>query len=65
MFAQNILKISMRISERLYYSTFQFENIRKMEKNVGKGKVFGALLTDLSKAFDSLAYRLLTAKLNG
>ena len=54
----------MRISERLYYSTLQFGNVRKMEKCVGKGKDFSALLTDLSKAFDCLDLKLLTYKLN-
>ena len=36
-----------------------------MLKNaVDKGKVFGALLTDLSKAFDCLPHELIIAKLN-
>ena len=54
----------MRISERQYYSTLQFGNVRLMEKCVGKGKDFGALLTDISKAFDFLDYKPLTYKLN-
>ena len=41
-----------------------FENIRKMDKCVGKGKVYDASLTALSKAFDCLDRELLTAKLN-
>ena len=42
-----------------------FINLLEKWKNfVGKGKVFGALLTDPSKAFDCLDYELLTAKLN-
>ena len=34
------------------------------KRSVDKGKVFGALLTFLSKAFDCLNHELLTAKLN-
>ena len=38
--------------------------LERWKKYVGTGKDFGALLTDISKAFDCLEYELLTAKLN-
>ena len=38
--------------------------LEKWRNSVDKGKSFGALLTDLSKAFDCLDHELITAKLN-
>ena len=38
--------------------------IDKWKKAIDNNKVFGALLTDLSKAFDCICHDLLVAKLN-
>ena len=38
--------------------------LEKCKRSIHKGKTFGTLLTDLSKAFDCLDNKLLIAKLN-
>ena len=38
--------------------------LEKWKRSIHKGKTFGTLLTDLSKAFDCLENKLLIAKLN-
>ena len=40
-------------------------NSCKMEDAVDKGKVFGALLTNLSKAFDCLPREMIITRVNG
>ena len=54
----------MWVSKRFYCPKLPTSNVRKMETSVDKGKVFGVLLTDLSKAFDCLSHELIIAKLN-
>ena len=39
--------------------------LEKCKRSVDEGKVFGALLTNLSNGFDCLDHELLIAKLNG
>ena len=46
------------------YKYCHLKILEKWKKNVGKGNIFGALLTDLSKVFDCLDLKLLTSKLN-
>ena len=48
------------------YSTqyFILNLLEKWKTSFDKDKAFGALLTDISKAFDCINYELLTAKLN-
>ena len=46
------------------YSNCLLVTLEMWETSLDKGKVFGALLTDLSKALDCLDHELLTAKLN-
>ena len=58
--------LNQQCSFRKRYSTQHclLVMLETWKRSVNKGKVFGALLTDLSKALDCLDHELLTAKLN-
>ena len=45
-------------------NVFTNRKFEKWKNSVDKAKSFGALLTDLSRAFNCLGHKLLTAKLN-
>ena len=64
-FFDNIFS-NQKCNFRKGYSTqhYLLVMVETWKRSVDKGKVFGALLTDLSKAFDCLDHKLLTAKLN-
>ena len=59
----NISKISMWISQRINAQHCLVSMIGKWKESADHGGAFGALMTDLSKAFDCLHHELLTAKL--
>ena len=62
-FFNNILS-NQQCSFQTGYSTQYCLMVETWKMSADKGKVFGALLTDLSKAFNSLDHKLLTANLN-
>ena len=64
-FFDNFLSEKQCGSRKGYSTQYCLVNLlEKWKSSVDKGKTFGALLIDLSKAFDCLDHELLTAKLN-
>ena len=54
----------MRIQKRSQYSTLFIILLENLKKSLDNGFKTGILLTNLSKAFDSISHDLLLAKLN-
>ena len=57
------MKISAWFPKGIWCASLSFLNNR-WKKAVGSNKDFGAILTDLSKAFDCICYDLLVAKIH-
>ena len=51
----------MQVSERFQYPALSSGKVRKWKRPFDNSKMFGALLADLSKAFDCLYHELLIA----
>ena len=54
----------MQFQKKIQQKILPFKKLEKWESTVDKGKSFGTLLTDLSKAFDCHSHNLLLAKLH-
>ena len=56
--------IGMALEKDLVLNNVSKLSLEKWERSIDRSKMFGALLTDLSKSFDCLNHDLLIAKLN-
>ena len=56
--------VGMALEKDLVLNNVSKLSLEKWERSIDRSKMFGALLTDLSKAFDCLNHDLWIAKLN-
>ena len=63
-FESLLSQVSMRFETKIQCATLLLVIVEKMKKSRDSNGVFGAVLTDLFKAFDCIPHGLLIAKLN-